>query len=151
MSAGIVCCVDGSAESHDAVRVARALADRLGLELVLLNVAPSPAQPGVSAARHGRERLIEEERADAEQLLAEAARAVGLPETVERRIEFGDAAQRVLAVCEEERAEMVVLGSRGRGGLQRALLGSVSADIAGKAPCLVVVVPPGAAEQSTLT
>jgi nucleotide-binding universal stress UspA family protein len=151
MSAGIVCCVDGSAESHDALRVARSLADRLGLELVLLNVAPSPAQPGVSAARQGRERLIDEEHADAEQLLAEAAREVGLPETVERRIEIGDAAERVLAVCEEERAEMVVLGSRGRGGLKRALLGSVSADIAGKAPCLVVVVPPGAAEQSTLT
>jgi nucleotide-binding universal stress UspA family protein len=151
MSAGIVCCVDGSAESHDALRVARSLADRLGLELVLLNVAPSPAQPGVSAARQGRERLIDEEHADAEQLLAEAAHEVGLPETVERRIEIGDAAERVLAVCEEERAEMVVLGSRGRGGLKRALLGSVSADIAGKAPCPVVVVPPGAAEQSTLT
>ena len=45
---------------------------------------------------------------------------------------------------------MVVLGSRGRGSLEAALLGSVSRDVAGKAHCIVVLVPPGAAEQTFL-
>jgi nucleotide-binding universal stress UspA family protein len=151
VAASIVCCVDESAESYDAARIGRALADRLEMELVLLHIAPPPIQPGVGAAPAGQERLVEAEREDAGELLARAVRELGLAATTRCRVEFGDAAERVLAVCEEEHAEMVVLGSHGRGGLKAALLGSVSRDVAGKAPCIVVVVPPGAAEQSMLS
>jgi nucleotide-binding universal stress UspA family protein len=150
VAGAIICCVDGSAESFDAVRVAQGLAERLRLELVLLFVAAMPMRPGVSAAPLGQERLVEAERIEGEQLLLRAASDAGVSDTVSRRVEVGDAVERVLAVCEEERAEMVVLGSRGGGGVRAALLGSVSRDVAAKARCLVLVVPPGAAERSAL-
>jgi nucleotide-binding universal stress UspA family protein len=148
----VVCCVDDSPQAADVARVAWGLARRLDLALILLHVEPAPTQPGVSAAPRGQERLEESERRDAERLLERIGRELSLPDDgVEWRVEFGDPAQRVLAVCEQEHAELVVLGSRGRGSLRAALLGSVSTDVAGKAPCIVVIVPPGAAEQTSLT
>jgi hypothetical protein len=46
-----------------------------------------------------------------------------------------------VAVAEEEAASLVVVGSTGP---RSSLLGSISADVSRRAPCPVVVVPPGA-------
>jgi nucleotide-binding universal stress UspA family protein len=143
----IVCGVDDSDEARDAARVAGALGGRLGLEVLLVHVAGAVTQPGVGVAAAGRERLAESERSEAETLLARIVDDAGLPESVRRQVEFGDAAGRLLAVCEEVGAELVVVGSRGRGKVRRTLLGTVSATVAAKAPCIAVVVPPGAAER----
>jgi nucleotide-binding universal stress UspA family protein len=53
----------------------------------------------------------------------------------------------LLSVAAEEEAEMIVLGSRGRGRMRAAALGSVAAETATKAPCPVLVVSPAAAER----
>jgi nucleotide-binding universal stress UspA family protein len=146
-----ICCVDESDSSRDALRVARRLAERLALELVLLNVAPPTEAPGVSAAVSGQERLHTEEVRDAQQLLARVAQDEGLGPEVRRRVEIGPAADRILDVCREEQAELVVMGSRGRGELRAALLGSVSGKVASHAPCPCVIVPPDARERPFLS
>jgi len=136
----VVCCVDGSDESRSAATLAATLADRLGLRLILLSVVGTVTQPGVSAAPAGQERLAAEERREAEEVLGEVAAAAGAPHA-EHRVEFGAAAGRILAVCETERASLVVLGTRGRGRVKSAVLGSVSHEVAARAPCPVLVVP----------
>jgi nucleotide-binding universal stress UspA family protein len=152
MEAGgpIVCGVDDSDEARTAARVAGALGERLGRDLLLVHVAGAVMQPGVGAAAAGRERLAESERREAEALLERIVDDAGLTASVRHRVEFGDAAGRLLAVCEEVGAEVVVVGSRGRGKVRRALLGTVSTAVAANAPCIVVVVPPGAAERLAL-
>jgi nucleotide-binding universal stress UspA family protein len=52
---------------------------------------------------------------------------------------FGPPATGVVTVADD--AEMVVVGSRGRGGFSELLLGAVSLKVAAHAPCPVVVVP----------
>jgi nucleotide-binding universal stress UspA family protein len=136
----VVCCVDGSDESRSAAALAAFLGDRLGLPLVLLSVVGAVTQPGVSAAPAGQERLAAEERREAEEALREVAAGVGAAEA-ELRVELGAAAARILAVCEGEGASLVVLGSRGRGRMKAAMLGSVSREVAARAPCPVLVVP----------
>lgn len=148
--ATIICCVDDSDGSHRALHVAGRLAERLALELVLLHVEPPTHAPGVSAAPAGQRRLHEAEARDAEELLARIGRDAGLGPEVRRRAEIGPAADRILAVCADEAAELVVVGSRGRGGVKAAVLGSVSTRVAASAPCPCVVVPPDAADRDFL-
>jgi nucleotide-binding universal stress UspA family protein len=147
----VICCVDDSDGSRDALRFARHIAERLDMELVLLNVAPPTEAPGVSAAVSGQQRLHAAELRDAQQLLDRVALDEGVNSDVRRRAEIGPAADRILAVCREEGADLVVVGSRGRGGLKAALLGSVSTKVAGHAPCPCVIVPPQAGKRPFLS
>jgi nucleotide-binding universal stress UspA family protein len=142
----LICCLDDSEGARHALHFARALADRLELELVLLHVEPPVEAPGVSAAPAGQRRLQEEELRDAESLLSALAAEADLDPSVRTRAAVGNASDRIVAICVEEGASLVVLGSRGRGGLKSALLGSVSSAVAAKAPCACVIVPPTAAD-----
>ena len=139
----IVCAVDESDAIDDVVRVAQALASALRGRLVLVHVAPPTEAPGVSAAPAGQERLREEELADARALLEGVARRLDAGDA-EQRAEVGSPADRIVAIADEEDAALVVIGSRGRGDVKSALLGSVSHGVASKATCPVVIVPPGA-------
>lgn len=139
----IVCAVDESDAIDDVVRVAQALAWALRGRLVLVHVAPPTEAPGVSAAPAGQERLREEELADARALLEGVAGRLDAGDA-EQRAEVGSPADRIVAIADEEDAALVVIGSRGRGDVKSALLGSVSHGVASKATCPVVIVPPGA-------
>jgi nucleotide-binding universal stress UspA family protein len=59
---------------------------------------------------------------------------------IERRIEIGDPGQTLCRLAGELSADVVVVGSRGRGALKRALLGSVSGYVVHNAPCPVLVI-----------
>ncbi|MGH3109552.1 MAG: universal stress protein [Gaiellaceae bacterium] len=151
MARPVIACVDGSELSRPVAQVAQRLAERLGLELVLLHVAPPTEAPGVSAAAGGQQRLHDEELRDAERLLDDLALEAGLGADVRRRSEIGPAGDRIVAACADEQAELVVLGSRGRGGLKAALLGSVSSKVASQAPCPCVIVSADASQRPFLT
>jgi nucleotide-binding universal stress UspA family protein len=74
--------------------------------------------------------------------MAEQARL----EQAERRVVSGFPAERLADLADEENAELIVVGSRGRGAFKAAFLGSVSTSLIGVARCPVLVVPPGATE-----
>lgn len=141
----IVCCIDNSEGARRAWEVGQRLAQRLELDLVLVHVEPPTEAPGVSAATAGQQRLHEAEARDAEAVLEKFARENGIGAGVRRRTAVGDAAARIVAICDEEQAELVVLGSRGRGGVASALLGSVSTSVAARVSCPCLTVPPTAA------
>jgi nucleotide-binding universal stress UspA family protein len=58
--------------------------------------------------------------------------------TVEHRLEEGAAAEWIIAVAEEVHANLIVMGTHGRTGLGRLLLGSVAEQVLRKAPCPVL-------------
>ena len=140
----IVCSVDDSDAAEGVVRVAQQLVTALDARLVLLHVAPPTTAPGVSAMPAGQERLHEEETSDARRLLENIVSRTGASDA-SLRTEIGSVADRIVDVCKEEMAAFVVLGSRGRGDLKSAVLGSVSNRVASRAPCPVVIVPPASA------
>jgi nucleotide-binding universal stress UspA family protein len=60
-------------------------------------------------------------------------------ENVDLLVRRGDPGPAICDLADELSAEAIVMGSRGRGGLKRALLGSVSDYVVRHAPCTVIV------------
>jgi nucleotide-binding universal stress UspA family protein len=70
-----------------------------------------------------------------------AAAALGLT-NAEITIVRGDPGVALCDLATREKARAIVMGSRGRGGIKRALLGSVSDYVVRNAPCPVVITGP---------
>ena len=145
----VLCPTDFSEVSTKAEAYATALAEHYGASLHLLHVDP----PMPIMAPYGEipvdVRLFEEQREQALADLAAAgdrARAAGVDTTTSVR--GGHPAREILAVIEEQTADLLVLGTHGRGGVEHLLLGSVAEKIVRKAPCPVMVVPPAAHPES---
>ena len=85
------------------------------------------------AAEHGEE-LCEEGRSRAEEY--------GVLETteVDSAVEVGKPAQTIVAYADEHDVDHVVMGSHGRSGIERLLLGSVAEDVARRSPVPVTIV-----------
>jgi nucleotide-binding universal stress UspA family protein len=149
----VVCGVDGSPDSEAALVVAARLADRLGARLVLANVvepvrSPSGAVGAIGFGNVARTAFVDvfaEQVRVGERLLAETAARANVG-TADRRVVSGFAAERLADLADEEDAQLIVVGSRGRGAFKAAFLGSVSTSLVGVARCPVLVVPPGASE-----
>jgi nucleotide-binding universal stress UspA family protein len=129
----------GVAADDRAPTVAASLAGSLRSRLVVVHVTPDTIPPGVSAAPWGQARLREAEHEDGEQLLDSLLARAGVRADVGRIVTSGRAADTLEQLAVRERARLLVVGCSSR----RALGGSVSRRLAGRAPCPVVVVPPG--------
>lgn len=135
----VLVAVDGSDQSLHAARTAARLGRALGVPLTVLTVFHEPSaavgEPQFSAAlTHALDearRIVEAAR----QAILEA----GGPEP-ETTWLGGDPAETILSTARTGGYDLVVLGTRGRGRFQAALLGSVSAAVAARAgrPVLVV-------------
>jgi nucleotide-binding universal stress UspA family protein len=82
--------------------------------------------------------LAKQARERAQDRLAQAVRQVGL--VGQQRVVDGEPAPAILTAAEELGAELIVLGTRGRTGLWRVLLGSVAESVVRHAACSVLVV-----------
>ena len=69
----------------------------------------------------------------------EEARRAGVAE-VETFARQGDAADAILDVAEEQRADLIVVGNKGMTGAKRFLLGSVPNKVSHHAPCSVMII-----------
>ncbi|WP_372351645.1 universal stress protein [Streptomyces sp. KL116D] len=132
----VVAAVDGSDDSQRALEWALAEAARRGADLRIVHVAQYayPLQPGVLMA--GPPEPIEDPLI--EELREKLAGREGLP-----ALEFISRTGLPAAVLPEmsKEAQLVVLGSRGRGGFASLLLGSNGVAAARDSVCPVVVVP----------
>jgi nucleotide-binding universal stress UspA family protein len=149
LDTSIVCGVDGSPDSQTAIGVAARLAERLGARLVLAHVVEVALVPYAAIGGAGGivprpmiPLLPEEQEKAGARLLERIAVAVGLGDA-EQRVALGLPAERLADLADDEGAELIVVGSRGRGRFKAAFLGSVSNSLVGVARCPVLIVPPG--------
>ena len=141
MSGHIICAVDESPEGQRACAVAAGLSTDLGWDTALLHVVPEHHQlPDRDSALAERNRQAVQAHAD--RLLESVAEDHGL-NPLACEVAVGSPAEEILRAAADQDPELVVVGSRGRGELRSAVLGSVSMSVAQHAECPVVVVPPG--------
>jgi nucleotide-binding universal stress UspA family protein len=143
----ILCPIDFSPGSRQAMRAAVRLANEAGAELVLAHAWYVP--PMAFGAEYDlAAELMEEIRIDAQAALEAAAReAAALGATrLSSRLVTGSPPHELVRVLEHDpEFELVVMGTHGRTGLARVLLGSVAESVVRRAPCPVLVVRPDGA------
>jgi nucleotide-binding universal stress UspA family protein len=129
----IVFATDFSVASQEAFRLANVLAKDWGAKIILVHVQePALAYGGGEFAIGGLEPSMESLKP-----LLNEFRPSDVP--YEHRVLMGDPADTVVRVAKEEDADMIVVGSHGRTGLVRLLMGSVAETIVRRAPCPVLV------------
>lgn len=140
---------DGSEEAARAARMAVELSGRLDSPLHLVYVEPlSDYYPVVAPTLYypphslpgARERAIQEAE---ERLDEEAMKVGGLGEVSGTHARVGRADAEIVRLAEEIEAGLVIVGSRGLGGVARALMGSTSASVVRHAHVPVLVVRDG--------
>lgn len=138
----ILLAADGSEEASLALRTAVDLADRTNSELHVVTVRRTHP---VGAYEIYNEEVTEGLRRQAQTVLDEQVkkikedgmRVAGAHHKVSDRPD-----EAIVQLSEELGAGLIVMGSRGRGGLRRALMGSVSDSVVRHAHCPVLVVRP---------
>lgn len=137
----VLCPTDFSEFSERALRHAVAIASTQRSALTIVHVFPyaAPIGGGMPPALvqllgpAARQKLL-----DRLQAFAEPARAAGLsPQTI---LLEGDPAREIRRLAEALSADMLVLGTHGRRGLERFVLGSVTEQLVRRAPCPVLTV-----------
>jgi nucleotide-binding universal stress UspA family protein len=142
--AKILLATDGSEEASLAARTAVELADKTNSELHVAFVLPTQDAPDYDTMGFDMEKPHEEEeiRQMGQRLLDEQVRrleeAGGTVAGAHFRLARPD--RGILAIGEDVGAGLIVLGSRGLGGVRRALMGSVSDSVVRHAHCPVLVV-----------
>ncbi len=151
MASPILLCADGSDDSLGALAAGLDLLDGRD-ELIVVTVSNAPGAEALVGTGHAGAELSLEEydekvaRADeiANAVVGVARRELGITDA-EVRLLQGDPGPAICQLATELSAKAIVIGSRGRGGLKRVLLGSVSDYVTRHAPCSVIVtrVAPG--------
>jgi nucleotide-binding universal stress UspA family protein len=139
----IVCGIDDSSGARKAARVADGLARDLGARLVLVHgtpVAPTVLYGGPFDNDAFQRAALQNAR-----LLLDEVENACRSENVSQRAEMGPPVEALVRVIEDEHADLLVVGTRGRGAMRSILLGSVAHEMLAVSPCPVVVVSPQAA------
>lgn len=145
----VIVAVDGSGASQAALKIAKTHPWPAGSTIKVLSVAepayaPPPAMDGMAASYPYPDAaaltLQEHQLAAATKLAQSAAEELRLTGcVVEPVTDSGDPRDAIVNQANEWHADLIILGSHGRSGLKRWLLGSVAESVVRHAPCSVEV------------
>lgn len=136
----ILVATDGSESAMPAIEEGFRLAKRCTAKLMLLAVAElnpeaeyeafAPTLLDTIQAGHAKHLAALKDRANREKIQCETKVVVK-----------GEPYLAIVEEAEAQHADMIIMGSHGRTGLKRLLMGSVTSRVIGHAPCKVLVVP----------
>jgi nucleotide-binding universal stress UspA family protein len=140
MPRSIVVGTDGSQQAEHALAEAISIATRDGAQLHIVTAFPDPAlireriTSGATAARVNLSQVADAVLNRA----AEQAEEKGVH--AETYSSESEPAQAILEIAGKVNADLIVVGSRGLSGIERFLMGSVSAKVSEHASCSVLIV-----------
>lgn len=135
----ILLATDGSRDAELALSTSVDLADSTKSELHVVTVAP-----GYPSYDVRRPEVVEQLREQAEEILEDQVKKIeemgGKVTEKHLRIAGRHRADQIVEVAEEKEVGLIIMGSRGLGGVRRALMGSVSDLVVRHAHCPVLIV-----------
>lgn len=139
----ILVATDFSEHADHALEYAAELAARLDATIQLVHVITIPAmgvpEMGVAYKTLTIESVTKHAQAELDSRAARYRDRVTLAPV---RVEVGDAREVIDSVAEQISADLIVMGTHGRRGIRRVLLGSVAESVVRSAPCPVLTVRP---------
>ena len=144
MFSSIVVGTDGSETARKAVQQATALAKQVGASISLVSAYEPVSNQRLREEHREVPKDLEwmvNPREDVDGTLQKAAEDIR-EQGVEAQIfaREGDAADAILDVAEEQKADLIVVGNKGMTGAKRFLLGSVPNKVSHHAPCSVLII-----------
>lgn len=143
----ILVALDGSEHANHALTYALDLAEKYSADMVLVSVIhpmyiPLDEESGFTSPQ------IMEQYLDTLNAYHKSVLSKGLKKAkklspnlkVTTKLVKGRPADEIIKVATEGNVDLVVMGSRGRGGVKQLLLGSVSDRVADNAPCPILIV-----------
>ena len=140
----ILLATDGSEEARLAAQAAGELSKETGSEVHIAYVLPSPNELRGHHlySQEVMRSVLEQAEGEARSFLEEQAKQVGASggKVAETHLRAGEPDKEIVRLSEELGVGTIVMGSRGLGGLRRALMGGVSESVVRHAHCPVFVV-----------
>lgn len=131
----IVVPTDFSTASDAVLPHAEALARQKSASLLILHVEEPPLAYGAGELYYG----LPEPSSERILAMLEAVKPSDPAVPCTHRLTMGDPAGEIVRIAHEEGAEMIVLGTHGRTGMTRMLMGSVAEAVVRRSPCPVLV------------
>ncbi|MEJ2242854.1 MAG: universal stress protein [Candidatus Bathyarchaeota archaeon] len=141
--------IDGSEHSDKVLNYALDLAEKYSAEIMLFSVAQAYVTTGPMFVTHPMSPLetprvyINEMESAHKKVLAKAfrkAKKIKPNLKVLKNLVNGRASDEIVKIAKEENFDLIVMGSRGLGGIKEFFLGSVSDRVADHAQCPVLIV-----------
>jgi nucleotide-binding universal stress UspA family protein len=132
----ILVATDGSRFSEAAAAKAIDFAKAYGGQLMIVSVVDVPAEFYGEAPKTW-DNLVAQAKGFVEKI-AQQAEASGVKTQV--RVKEAETWKSIVDLAEEHKADTIIMGSHGRTGLKRLLMGSVTEKVIGHAPCPVLVI-----------
>jgi nucleotide-binding universal stress UspA family protein len=139
---------DFSSSAANAFEMACSLAGQHQAKLLLLHVISPPAPPPLPYNDAGMGTIEEDAEMAYERL--EEMRSAKPQLMIEYVLVEGEPEDEIVRVAKETHADLIVLGTHGRTGLEHLLMGSVAEGVTRDAPCRVITVSERAAHGRTL-
>ena len=136
----ILIAVDSEPIAVRAVDVGAELASALRAEIALINVVDSALGYPADTGGVPPGEILALAKQDAKKLISNLRRHLSAETIVMELVPVGSPATEIVRAANDWSADMIVLGSHGRKGVQRALLGSVAEAVMRQARCPVLVI-----------
>jgi nucleotide-binding universal stress UspA family protein len=138
---------DFSANAKGAFKYAQKLADQLNANIKVIHIH-NPASDGIIPNEIGSATLMESAKQEMLDRFINIGDGSVIDDVitelmVDRELIIGFAAEEIIRMSKEENIDMIVMGTKGKGGALEQMFGSVSTHVSQKAECPVWLVPEG--------
>ena len=135
--------LDGSDSSFQAAKYAIKIAKMAKSEIIFMHAVVNPPYVEYKTAGLVIMHYIEEAKRHADMWyadLGDMAAKEGVKFSAETILDIASAADSIVKYAENKKADLIVMGTKGRTGVKRFLLGSVASGVVAHAKCSVLVV-----------
>lgn len=139
----ILCPVDFSTHSRDAVQYAVGAARRLGGRVTVMFVNDPLLLAAAGGGAKGRRQFVEDTRRELARFVKRAMPSgPALPDGIALLVSTGNAADEILGVARRLRSDLIVIGTHGLSGVHKLFFGSTTEQVLRRAGIPVLAIPP---------